>query len=131
MNIPSHLIPVNVYHSPMEVVGEVREKRDQEGAQKRSGHFDALGWVVPVEVVRGTRQKPLPDGSTATVLDVDRLNVTVWSNTTPRAMVGSYVEFISPMIGAMDGNIYVQALGVNEHQEDETDDGLDSLMEVN
>lgn len=124
MNIPNHLTEVNSYTSPVEVVGETREKRDEEGKQKRSPYFDALGWVVPVEVVRGTRQKPMLDGSTATVLDIERVNVTIWNNDTPRAEVGSYVNLISPMIGAVDGSIYVQALGIGEYQED----GLEQLL---
>lgn len=112
-NIPSHLLPIASLVDSVEVVGDVREKTDRDGNIRRSEHFNAPGWIVPVEIIRGTRQKHLPDGKTAEILDAFILNCTVWSAKKPAVKVGDYVEFDGLMIGAVEGNLYAQALGVS------------------
>lgn len=110
----------------MEITGPVREKKDQEDVQKRSPAFDErLGWIVPVEIVRGTRQKRLPTGEVMDVLDTEALNITVWNNAAPRVQPGDYVSLVKPMIGSVEGNIFVQALDVKAV---EADDELTALM---
>lgn len=123
INVPNYLTPVDALTSGVEVVGEVREKTDQEGHQRVSPAFGVMGWIVPVEVIRGQRTKSLPGGEEMAVLDTDTLNITVWSAAKPAARVGEYVALKAPMIGAVDGSIYVQALGV------EPADDLDRLLE--
>lgn len=113
MNVPNYLTPIESLMTSVEVVGAVREKTDSEGVQKRSPVFDgALGWVVPVEIVRGTRTKRLPSGDELNVLDTDTVNVTVWNTTAPTVKPGDYVEFVSPMVGAVESSLFIQALGV-------------------
>lgn len=120
MSIPAYLTPLTALTSPVEITGPVREKKDQEDVQKRSPAFgDKLGWIVPVEIVRGTRQKRLPTGEVMDVLDTQALNVSVWTNARPTAQPGDYVSLVSPMIGSVEGNIFVQALGVEAVEEDE------------
>lgn len=126
MNIPNYLTPLEAFTAPMEITGPVREKKDQDGVQKRSQAFDnRLGWIVPVEVVRGTRQKRLPTGEMMDVLDTETINVSVWNNVAPQAQPGDYVSLVSPMIGSVEGNIFVQALDVKAV---EADDELTALM---
>jgi hypothetical protein len=126
MSIPAYLVPLTALTSPVEITGPVREKKDQDDVQKRSQAFDnRLGWIVPVEIVRGTRQKRLPTGEVMDVLDTQALNVSVWTNARPTAQPGDYVSLVSPMIGSVEGNIFVQALGVEAVEED---DSLTALM---
>lgn len=126
MSIPTYLTPLTALTSPMEITGPVREKKDQEDVQKRSQAFDnRLGWIVPVEIVRGTRQKRLPTGEVMDVLDTEALNITVWNNAAPRVQPGDYVSLVKPMIGSVEGNIFVQALDVKAV---EADDELTALM---
>lgn len=126
MSIPAYLTPLTALTSPVEITGPVREKKDQEDVQKRSPAFgDKLGWIVPVEIVRGTRQKRLPTGEVMEVLDTQALNVSVWNNAAPPVQPGDYVSLVKPMIGSVEGNIFVQALDVKAV---EADDELTALM---
>jgi len=113
-NIPSHLTPVSLLTGAVEVMADPREKTDSNGDIKRSKDFNAAGWIVPVEVVRGTRTKALPDGREVSVLDSETINATVWSDSRPLVSAGMYVRLIEPMIGAFNGSIYVQCLGVED-----------------
>lgn len=113
-NIPSHLTPVSLLTGAVEVMADPREKTDSNGDIKRSKDFNAAGWIVPVEVVRGTRTKALPDGREVSVLDSETINITVWSDSRPLVSAGMYVRLIEPMIGAFNGSIYVQCLGVED-----------------
>lgn len=120
VQVPNYLTPVAALASSLEVVGQVREKTDNEGTQKRSPAFGGKrGWVVPVELVRGTRQKRLPTGETMEVLETETINVTVWNDAKPAVGVGDYAVLVSPMIGAVEGSIYVQALDVEPGGDDE------------
>lgn len=120
MQVPNYLTPTAALASSMEVIAPVREKTDADGTQKRSTAFDGkLGWIVPLELVRGTRQKRLPTGETMEVLDTETINLTVWNNARPDVEVGEYVALVSPMIGAVEGSIYVQALDVKRAGDDE------------
>lgn len=113
MQVPNYLTPIAALTASMEVIAPVREKTDAEGTQKRSTAFDGkLGWIVPLELVRGTREKRLPTGEIMEVLDTERINATIWNNAKPVAEPGEYVALVSPMVGAVEGNIYVQALDV-------------------
>lgn len=120
MQVPGYLTPAEALASSMEVIAPVREKTDADGTQKRSPAFGGkLGWIVPLELVRGTRQKRLPTGETMEVLDTETINATVWNNAHPDAEVGEYVALVSPMIGAVEGSIYVQALDVKRAGDDD------------
>lgn len=125
--IPSHLTPLELLAGAVEVLADPREKTGENGEIKRSKDFNAAGWIVPVELVRGTRTKALPDGRTATVLDTEQLNITVWSDSRPLVSPGMYVRLVSPMVGAFNGSIYVQCLGIVAA--DENSDGDEFSLE--
>lgn len=120
MQVPGYLTPMAALASSMEVIAPVREKTDADGTQKRSTAFGGkLGWIVPLELVRGTRQKRLPTGEMMEVLDTETINATVWNNARPDVEVGEYVVLVSPMIGAVDSNLFCQALDVERAGDDE------------
>lgn len=125
--IPGHLTPLALLAGAVEVLADPREKTGENGEIKRSKDFNAAGWTVPVELVRGTRTKALPDGRTATVLDTEQLNLTVWSDSRPLVSPGMYVRLVAPMVGAFNGSIYVQCLGLVSADED--GDGEDFNLE--
>lgn len=126
-SIPGHLMPVSALAGPMQVVGEPREKTDENGERKRSKDFDAAGWTLPVEITRGMRKKDLPDGTSVTVMDTQSLNVTVWSDTRPLVSPEMYISLKQPMIGAFNGSLYVQSLGAVPFEPSQDMD-LDSLL---
>lgn len=112
IQFPNYLLPLDAITYQVQITGEVKEKTDQNGNQKYANWNAQPGWVVPIEIIRGTLTKVLPDGTKAEALDLMRLNVTVWSATKPNAPLGSYVTLTGLAVGAVDGNIFVQATGV-------------------
>lgn len=115
--IPSYLVPagllatepVEVTRGPeMKLVGEGEAKKPKTN-QNFPGRF---GYAMAVEVVRGVKQKNLPNGKTVEVAVLDEINVTVWAESVPEVGPGDYVHLRGVMVGAVDGTTYVQALGV-------------------
>lgn len=129
-NIPNYLTPVDLLCGPVEVLADPREKTDENGEVKRSKDFEAPGWIVPVELIRGTRTKVFPDGTTATVVDDEQINITVWSENRPLVSPGMYVRLVAPMIGGFKGSIFVQCLGLDVVSDDENtgDFTLDQVL---
>lgn len=122
---PEYLIPVVPLVNPVELVGDITEKVDAKGNQRTCKWVPGLpGWVAPIEVIRGRRKKRLPGGKDAEVLDVQRLNVTVWSSSRPVGHVGDYVKLRFPHVGAIDsGSFYLQCFGIISNLDtDETGD---------
>ena len=106
--IPSYLLPLEALES-VEVIGNIREK---------TGSDEAPGWVVPVEIIRGSRLKTLPNGKELETLETEPLNVTVWAHKKPDFDPGTYVKFVGLSVGAMGGKTYFQALGIEPKEED-------------
>lgn len=77
-----------------------------------------LGWVVPIEFIRGSRLKTLPNGKQLESLETESINVTVWTYEKPNIGIGAYVSFEKLSVGAMNGNNYFQALGVVKKEEE-------------
>lgn len=44
------------------------------------------------------------------VLDSETINATIWNNARPNVEPGDYVVLVSPMVGSVEGNLYIQAL---------------------
>lgn len=115
-SFPAYLLPLEAVKNA-QVVREIREKTDANGAHKTANWNGLPGWVVPVEIVRGTREKVMPGGQTLTVLDSAEMSITVWSRQKPAVAVGDYVSFDGLAFGAVEGAIYAQALGCSRHDE--------------
>lgn len=114
MTFPSYLFPLKSLEN-IQVIGDVREKTDYKTAeQKTVDWFGSVlfSWTVPVEVVRGIREKVLPSGEKLTVFDTEKMNITVHTKEKPSIKNGDYVYFSDVAFGAMDGKIFIQALDV-------------------
>lgn len=112
-DVPSYLTPIKRWTEPVQVVSAPIVKKDDSGEVKINDNFPGrTPYRMSVEVVSGVRTKVMPDGQTMTFPEIQTKNVTVWSETVITANVGDYVVLDEPMLGAVDGNIYVQALGI-------------------
>lgn len=112
---PNYLMPLDEFLS-IEVIGDVREKKDKDGKRKSemwTGE-NRLGWVIPVEVIKGSRKKKLPNGRLLEIMDTEIINVTLWSEERPDLSIGDYAAFSGLMVGAVDGKVYIQALKVEK-----------------
>lgn len=119
LNYPSYLLPLDEFKA-VEVIGSIREKKDRAGEIKRETWTGKSlpGWVVPIEIIRGSRKKTLPNGKMLEIMDSETVNVTLWSTEKPDLSVGDYAEFSGLMAGAVDGKIYIQALKVEKIEAD-------------
>lgn len=119
ISYPAYLIPLESLET-VEVVGDIREKLGTDDVQKRESWTgeNRLGWVVPIEFIRGTRLKTLPNGKQLESLETESINVTVWTHEKPNIGIGAYVSFEKLSVGAMNGKSYFQALGVVKKEEE-------------
>ena len=119
ISYPAYLIPLESLET-VEVVGDIREKLGADNAQKRESWTgeNRPGWVVPIEFIRGTRLKTLPNGKQLESLETELVNVTIWAYEKPNIGIGDYVSFEKLSVGAMNGNSYFQALGVVKKEEE-------------
>lgn len=112
-SIPAYLTPISRWTEPVQVVSAPTVKKTDDGEVKTNDNFPGLTpYRVGVEVITGTKTKVMPDGSTLQFPQVETKNITVWSDMGVHASVGDYVQLEEPLIGAVDGSIYVQALGL-------------------
>lgn len=116
VSTPDYMTPLDALTGPVEVKVEpsvVTENRES-AAPKTSPRFPGrTPYRVGIEIVRGFSTKTMPDGTVLDAPDLAQMNVTVWSlSGAPDVRGGEYVQFTQPMIGAVDGALYVQALDV-------------------
>lgn len=112
--VPSYLVPVfQLSNDGVEVVNPPSEpQKNQEGEPKRNQAFPGLqAYRVGVEVVYSERET-VRDGETVIKASTKTLNVTVWASSMPQVQVGDWVRFTTLMVGAVDSNVFAQALGV-------------------
>lgn len=119
ITFPNYLLPLEALES-VEVIGDIREKVGVDEAQKRETWTgeNRPGWVVPVEIIRGSRLKTLPNGKTLETLETEPLNVTVWAHKKPDFEPGAYVKFVGLSVGAVGGKTFFQALGIEQKEEE-------------
>lgn len=115
--VPAYMVPAGILATePVEVTRGPELKLVGEGDQKNpkvNANFPGrFGYAMAVEVVRGAKQKKLPNGKAVEVAMLDEINVTVWAESAPEVAPGDYVRLHGVMVGAVDGTAYVQALGV-------------------
>lgn len=115
MSAPSYMDPIAplIEGDGVEVVGSPKLVEDQQGKAKSAAAFPGcLGYKIPVEVIRGSREKTLPSGEVIDLVETKTINVTVWGKSAPSVSVGAYVRFEQLMVGAVDSSLFYQALGV-------------------
>ena len=113
MAVPPYLVPASVLASePVEVTRAPELVLVDEKPKVNANFPGCQAYRMAVEVVRGSKQKRLLDGSTVEVALLDEIAVTVWTATAPSVQVGQYVRLAGVMVGAVEGSTYVQATGV-------------------
>lgn len=117
--IPDYLIRTEIFNSSFEVVGEPRVKTDQAGIEKISGWNGLPGWIIPLEYIAGSKKKALPSGKDVETFILKQFNVTIWKKVLPDFEIGDYVTLDEPLIGAVQGNIFVQAMGIQKIKKEE------------
>lgn len=115
--VPSWMIGGDLLGAGGQLLGDPEMKLDKETKElKTSKGFPGLTpWAVTVEWSRGTRTKVKPDGSTMSLPVFEQTPVTIWTEgDRPAVKLGDYVRLVTPMIGAVNGSVYVQALGLKK-----------------
>lgn len=112
--IPSYLLDVSLLTKPVQVVAQPQVKKNEDGSPKTSAAFpNRLGYSVPVEIVKGYREKVMPSGEKVTVPDFLHITITVWSDTPLDGIKpDDYVVMDRPMVGAVNGSLFYQCLGL-------------------
>ena len=129
MNIPNYLTPVGAdgLSGALELIKAPVLKTDENGAPKTSKSFPGrTPYTVSLELIRGIRTKRLPNGESIELPDTQQFNATLWmEGVAPDYQVGDYVSLDTPMVGAFNGSIFVNALGLNDAA---TVDGLEEML---
>lgn len=123
--VPAYMVPASILAmDAVEVTRGPKLKMEGKGENKKpkvNDHFPGLfGYTMPVEVIRGMKQKTLADGKSGVVPILDEISVTVWAESAPEVAPGDYVRLHGVMVGAVtdegdrDAALYVQALGVSK-----------------
>ncbi|WP_459589856.1 hypothetical protein [Corynebacterium camporealensis] len=115
MGTPNYMDNVSplIADEGVEVKNAPKLVEDQKGRAKTAAAFPGLsGYKLPVEVVRGSREKRMPNGDVMEVLETKTVNVTVWAPAPPTVSEGDYVVFKDLMVGAVESSLFYQALGV-------------------
>lgn len=107
--VPNYLLPF--YQLEVDGVEVVNTpsgpQNDEDGKAKQNQAFPGMqAYRVGVEVVYSERE----------VIRIQALakvmNVTAWASSMPQVQEGDWVRFTSLMVGAVDSNVFAQALGV-------------------
>lgn len=115
--VPSWMIGGDLLGAGGQLLADPEMKLDRESKEvKTSKGFPGLTpWAVNIEWSRGTRQKIKPDGNSMTIPVFEQTPVTVWTEgDRPAVKSGDYVKLVTPMVGAINGAVYVQALGLKK-----------------
>lgn len=122
-SLPAYLYGFQDF-SAVEIVGKIQEKTDNDGTQKHETWTgeNRAGWVVPVELTRGVRQKRLPNGKILQTLDTETIKITVWAHEKPVFQIGDYVTFSGLAVGAFastrGAKMFFQATGIEPVAQD-------------
>lgn len=124
--IPSYLIGGELFTGAVQVISEPElvMERGQEAKPKSSASFPGRqAYSCRVEAQQGTETKKLPSGKEITYPVFAQVKVTFWLDQVPSVEIGSYVRLLAPMVGAVDGSVYVQALGMQKIEAQEQQGG--------
>lgn len=113
-DVPSYLIPIyQLANEGVEVTNPPSgPQKDKDGEIKKSQAFPGMkAYRVGVEVINSEREV-IRDGETKLMSSVRPINVTVWASSMPDLNKEDLIRFTSLMVGAMESNVFFQALGV-------------------
>lgn len=129
-HIPDYLMRAEVFNGSFEVVGNPRVKTDQAGTEKISGWNGLPGWIIPLEYIAGSKKKVLPTGQDVETFILKQINITVWKQASPDIQIGDYITLDTPLIGAVQGTIFVQALGIKKIKKEEFSLNIEEVNNV-
>lgn len=113
-DVPSYLVPVfQLSNDGVEITSlPSGPQKTKDGQEKRSQAFPGmLAYRIGVEAVNSEREV-IRDGEPIIKSSVRPMNVTVWASSMPQVQLGDWVRFTTLMVGAVDSNVFAQALGV-------------------
>lgn len=113
-SIPPYLVPVyQVFEGArVRAVAESPEERDD--APKTNPFFPGCrAWKIQVTLAMSETE----DADGAIEREIRRQAITVWAPERPNISVGDTVRITGLMAGAVDGNIFLQAAGVERVEE--------------
>lgn len=126
IRIPSYLIGGDLFTGAVQVITEPQlvMERGEKGKPKTAKAFPGRhAYACRVEAAQGTEKKILPNGKELTYPVFAQVKVTFWLDQVPSVEVGSYVRLVVPMVGAVDGSVYLQALGMQKIEAQEQEGG--------
>lgn len=120
---PSYMTPVSrLAKTPVRMAADIEKKLDEDGTQKTSTHFPGrAAWQARVSCIFGSETITMPDGSEQKTLKTESYSVTIWATVEESAQLrqvaraGRWVRLVELMAGAVQGNLYLQALGIAEN----------------
>lgn len=113
-SIPPYLTPVHQAFEAVRVRTAPDSPRERDGSPQTSRFFPGcLAWSIEISLVMSERTGS--DG--AVEREVKPSRVTVWSPERPDVSQDDLVAFHGLMAGAVDGNVFLQAAGVERVEE--------------
>jgi hypothetical protein len=112
--VPPYLTPVYQALESVRVRAVPDHPEERDGTVKTSQFFPGCkAWKMQVTLVMSEEE----DADGALAREVRRQSITVWAPERPRVSVGDKVRVTGLMAGAVDGNIFLQATGVENAEE--------------
>ena len=119
---PSYMTPVSrLAKAPVRMAADIEKKLNDDGSQKTNENFPGRSaWKARVSCIFGAETITMPDGSQQKTLQTETYTVTIWATAEEAvqlsqvARAGRWVRLVDLMAGAVQGNLYLQALGIVE-----------------
>jgi len=112
--VPSYLTPVHQLLSGARVQATADTPEAKDGTPKTNRAFPGCNaWKIEVSLIM--RERAGDDG--VVEREIKRSRVTVWTPERPNIAPDDVVTFQGLMAGAVDGNIFLQATGVERAEE--------------
>lgn len=123
---PSYMTPVSrLAKAPVRMAADIEKKLDDDGSQKTNENFPGRSaWKARVSCIFGAETITMPDGSQQKTLQTETYPVTIWATAEEAvqlrqvARAGRWVRLLDLMAGAVQGNLYLQALGIVENAQE-------------
>jgi len=112
--VPPYLVPVHQAFEAVRVRAVPDSPEERDGTPKTSRFFPGCkAWKLQVTLVMSEEE----DADGALAREVRRQSITVWAPERPNISVGDRVRATGLMVGAVDGNVFLQATGVERVEE--------------
>lgn len=113
-SIPPYLVPVYQAFEGARVRAVPDSSEERDGVPKTNPHFPGCNaWKIQISLVMSEEE----DADGALAREVRRQSITVWAPERPNISVGDRVRATGLMVGAVDGNVFLQATGIERVEE--------------